>query len=304
MESLKIVLFTFVSSSFLVSYGCKPSNQKNPFLNYSNVSTEVTRVKEWDWNQLILPNYDWEEGTEFGNGLAVDVSFDNKGVQIVGNKIRFHVNPVSPHPSPDAPSKFNYRSEIRTTPWNIRHSLGTEQWIGWRYTFSDNYVIDKTAPITIYQNHPGVEGMSPQFELEIAALNQPLPAKGGEIQLVNAANGDRILLPNKPQAGETLDVVILVVYGKRKKGLLKLWLNDKLVYNKITSTVYSKYPWGGNNKWGIYHHSFYDNPASVQKSIAAGAGEVELFMGPLKIITRKPNHAEYLSNAYQLVRPE
>jgi len=296
----------FVFGFFLhgiFSGGCQPSTTLN-VLDPEPLPADSFDVRVWKWNDVFIPPYTWPDGTPFGNGLYVDVAMDPNGVTIVGDLLRFYVDPVFPPPPPNAVSRNNYRSEIRTAPWNIEHPLGTEQWIGWRYQFGESYVIDPTSPITIYQNHPGVEELSPQFELEIAARNRPAPAKGGEIQVVNSANDDRIVYPVRPRAGETLDVVIHVIYGIHSAGLLQVWLNGTLFYDKAVSTVYREYSWGGNNKWGIYHHTFNESPADVQSSLAAGAGKVELFMGTLRLLTRTPHDPAYRTKAYHLVRPD
>ena len=267
----------------------------------SILSTKASKVRQWDWDKVKIPPHTWEEGTKFGDGLYVDIAFDPKGVSIVDNQIRFWVDPLNT--PEDAPSPYNFRSEIHTDPWPINHPLGTEQWIGWTYTFGKDYVVDPTSPISIFQNHPGIRGLSPQIELELAALNSPSPAQGGEIQVVNEASSDRILYPITPKAGDQLDVVIHVIYGLGTEGLLQVWLNGTLYYDEITSTVYEDYPWGGNNKWGVYHHTFNDSAADVQSSLDAGAGTVELFMNSLFLLTRTPAHPEYGKNAYLLVRP-
>lgn len=268
------------------------------------ISTDPTGLRVWNWNRLTIPAYTWPDGTPFGNGLFIDTAFDPQGITIVENQIRFYINPFTPKTPKDAHSPYNYRSEIHTDPWPIHHPLGTEQWIGWKYTFGKNYVIDTSSPITIFQNHPGVNGLSPQLELEIAAFNDPPPASGGEIQVVNAAAGDRIIYPVKPNPGDTLEVVIHVIYGLEDQGLFQVWLNGVLFYDKITSTVYQDQPWGGNNKWGIYHHTFNNSKEYVASSVNIGAGVFDLFMGPLKLLTRTPDHPEYGVNAYDMVKPE
>ncbi len=268
----------------------------------SDSNNPLSKPKIWNWEQVDIPAYSWPEGTAFGDGLFVDVAFDPQGVTHSGNQLRFYIDPLN---APQGmPSNFNYRSEIHTAPWPIDHPLGTEQWMGWEYTFGDDYVIDPTSPITIFQNHPGIRGLSPQIELELAALDSPRPAQGGEIQVVNEASSDRIVYPIKPKAGDRLKVVIHVIYGLGKEGLLQVWLNETLYYNRKTSTVYEDYPWGGNNKWGIYHHTFNDSAADVQSSLDIGAGKMELFMSPLRLLTRSPDHPEYGLDAYDLVKPD
>ena len=71
----------------------------------------------------------------------------------------------------------------------------------------------------------------------------------------------------------------------------------------MRTTVLQDYPWGGNNKWGIYHHTFKNSLPDVQASINAGAEFVELYMGPLRLMTRSPSHPEYKLDAYHLVDP-
>ncbi len=283
--------------------GCQPSE---PMLNEGyNVplATDASDVITWDWSQVHLPAYNWPDGTAFGNGLYTDVIADPQGVSIENGRMRFFVNPVEPPPPIEVGSPFNYRSEIRTAPWNIEHPIGTEQWLGWRYHFGDNYQIDPTAPITIFQNHPGVVDQDPLFELEIAAFGRPEPALGGEIQVVNAANNDRIIYPVRPKAGGILDVVVHVIYGHGTDGLLQVWLNGELHHWVRGATIYKDYPWGGNNKWGIYHHTFNNSPDDVATSLDAGIESVEIYMGNLKMLTRTADHPEYETNAYQLVKP-
>ena len=265
------------------------------------ISMDSSLVRTWMWDTITIPPYTYPEATAFGNGLYINHAYDTMGITIEGDRIRYNLNPINPSPPSDTLSPNNYRSEIRTVPWQINHPLGTEQWIGWRYYFPENYVIDSTSPITIYQNHPGIRGESPMVELEIAAHHRPFPAKGGEIQVVNVL--DRIVYPVRPMAGDSLDIVIHAIWGLEGEGVMQIWLNHELYHDKQERTVYEDYPWGGNNKWGIYHHTFYYSPEDVQSSIDAGAGFVELFMGPLRLMTRTPNHPEYKLDAYHLVDP-
>lgn len=265
--------------------------------DYQNTTLQV-----WDWSAMDLPIHPWADETKFGDDFYVDSAYDPAAVTLVGKNLRFFVDPIVP--ANQDPEKFNYRAEIHTAPWPIEHALGTEQWLGWEYTFGSDYKIDETSPITIFQNHPGVRGLSPQIELEIAALNTPSPAQGGEIQIINEPNGDRLVTNVKPIAGDRLKVVIHIIYGIEGEGLLTVWLNGQKYYDKKVSTVYSEHPWGGNNKWGIYHHTFNGSESNVATSLENGAENVELFMGTLRTWTRSPGHPDYGNDAYELVRPE
>ena len=292
----KLVLVLIVSSCEQETTIVHPGNK--PIL-----ATDTSLLKTWKWTDITIPDYQWPDGTAFGNGLFVDVAYSPEGVAINDEWLCFTIDPEVPDLPADAPSPHHYRSEIRTAPWRIKHPLGTEQWIGWRYLFGKKYIPDTTSPITIFQNHPGVTGLSPQFELEIAAKDNPRPAEGGEIQIVNAAKEDRIVLPVKPMAGDFLDIVIHVIYDRDNHGLLQLWLNEELHYDEIGSTVYEDQPWGGNNKWGVYHHTFNNSPADVQSSLAIGGGKFDVLMGPLRMMTRSPDHPEYGYSAYHMVKP-
>ncbi len=274
------------------------------FTAESDLIDDHPGLKLWDWTTMNLPPMPWEDETVLAYHFNVDSAYDPDAVQLTSTGLRFFINPINP--ATGIPEQYNYRAEVHTQPWPIKHPLGTEQWMGWEYTFGEDYEINIHTPITIFQNHPGVNGLSPQIELEIAALNDPNPAQGGEIQIINVPNGDRIVTDVKPKAREKLSVVVHVVYGLEDQGQLQVWLNGELYYDKAVSTVYSQHPWGGNNKWGVYHHMFNgtDSPEYVNLTLSDHAENVELFMGPLKTWTRSPSHPEYRKDAYSLIRPE
>lgn len=309
MKIFQIIRIFFLVILYFTHNSCGPiyniPSPPPPPVNDPNTHPELDSVKmrTWKWSEISIPNYTWPDGTAFGNGLFVDIAHDATGVTINSDKLHFYLNPLVPTAPTNSSSGFNYRSEIRTAPWQINHDLGTEQWIGWSYTFSPDYVIDPSEPFTIYQNHPGIAGQPPMFELEIAALNRPNPAQGGEIQVVNHALNNRFVSNVKPQAGETLNFVVHVVFEEGSKGLLQVWINDNLIYSEIESTVLSDYKWGGNNKWGIYHHTHLGNQTAVNNSIAAGAKEVSLDMGTLRLLQRSTVAPNYRTDAFDLVKP-
>ena len=268
LDSAWIVLFWLLLASIL--YAC---------------TIDTSNLQVWNWENYEVPENTWPKGTSFAKkSLMIDAHFSPGGVSRSGDKLRFYLNPLVPECPPGATYDFNMRSEIRTIPWQIQHPLGTEQWIGWRYIFGSNYRIDPTSPIIIYQNHPGIRGEGPMFNLEIAALNRPRPALGGEIQGVNRSADQRIVYPPRPRAGDTLDVVVHVVFDQGENGLLQVWLNDTLQFDHQGSTVLAQYPWGGNNKWGIYHHT-HRYEKDVLSSRAAGVTDVEIIYGAPKITT-------------------
>ncbi|MGI9544964.1 MAG: heparin lyase I family protein, partial [Cyclobacteriaceae bacterium] len=270
------------------------------FIHPGVAEAQTSTFKVWEWDQINLPSYGLN-GTAFGDGLYVDIEYDTQGVTIANDQLRYYADPINPTPPSGS---FNFRSEIRTAPWRIEHPLGTEQWIGWRYTFGDSYKIDPTASVIIYQNHPGSKGFSPTINIEIAREGQLQGVAAGEIQIINNANyPDREGYGIAPKAGESLDIVVHVIYGQGSNGLLQVWLNGNKLYDKQIQTVYDDLPWGGNNKWGIYKHS-HRNQSAVQNSLDAGVSNMEIFMGTLKLLTRTPADTEYGQDAYDLVTPD
>jgi hypothetical protein len=200
------------------------------------------------------------------------------------------------------------RSEIRTMPWNVDHASGTEEWFGFSYTFGNNYKIDGTGNWLFWQVHEGSIGASPLLSLQIdgrTASSYDL----GELVLVNAAqpignNNNSIYGTNiVPVAGQTLDIVIHVIWGNDSNGLWEVWINGALVHSLQAKTVRTANPVGGNAKWGIYKHK-WRNQSGVDASAAIGVTDMEMFMGPLRIITRRPGDAGYGSNSYDEVAPD
>ena len=105
-----------------------------------------------------------------------------------------------------------------------------------------------------------------------------------------------------PVAGQKLNIVIHVIWADASTGLLEVWIDDVNVYNKQVSTIDPDYPWGGNAKWGIYHHE-WRNGEDVQKTLDQGITHVETFLGPLRVITRYPGDPDYGKDSYELVKP-
>ncbi|TMM58219.1 hypothetical protein FEE95_01980 [Maribacter algarum] len=265
-------------------------------------------LKTWCWGDIDVPSGASTGRDSFSNGqLALNIQCNANQVYKEGNRLRFVLNPTKPSPASWCPENFNMRSEIRTMPWNVDHPSGTEEWIGFSYGFGDNYIPDPTNNWVFYQAHEGTLGASPLLSLQIDG-RAGSSYKTGEIVVVNASQdgsknsiyGTNIV----PTAGETVDVVLHVIWGDENTGLLEVWLNgNKLVDLQTTRTVRSSTRVGGNSKFGIYKHA-WRSETGVQTSAAQGVSEVETFMGPLRIITRKPSDTNYRQNAYDKVSPE
>ncbi len=263
-----------------------------------------TGFKSWCWEDITIPDYSASKGTSFSQGeLHIDSECYEKQVSKEGNRLKFKVNPTYPAVENWCSRDFNMRAEIRTKPWNIRHSKGTEEWFGWSYTFGDNYVIDKNSQWLFFQVHPGMFGVSPHTELMIAKDGQFNGHDAGEIYVVNSANGKEYHPTGiTPKAGETIKIVVHAIWGDASNGLLQVWINGEKLYDRQVATVYDSYPWGGNAKWGIYKWP-WANENSVQKSLQQGVEQLETYMGPLRMITRRPGDSDYGNDSYSLVAP-
>ena len=264
-------------------------------------------LKVWCWGDITLPEYSGKKGTAFSDGeLVIDSECNEKQVTKVGNRLKFSIDPENPKVGGWCSNAYNMRAEIRTAPWKIRHKIGTEEWFGWSYTFGKGYIIDKASQWMFFQVHEGTIGSNPLISLQIINDDQFKGHSAGEIYVVNCANNPG---PNEyvatnivPQANQTIDIIVHVIWGEDSTGLLQVWIDDKTIYNRQTRTVFASNPVGGNAKWGIYKWP-WRRKESVQASKALGITNFETFMGPLRVITRKPQDPDYGKNSYATVAP-
>ena len=161
------------------------------------------------------------------------------------------------------------------------------------------------SPITIFQVKNDQRGQSPQLELELAAKNQIPGARAGEIQIINKPNNQRILSNFVPEPGDSLSIVMHIVYQSDTTGLWTIWFNQDVIYDYNTPTVYASHPYGGNAKWGLYHHGLRGPKASYYHKLAIDQGihRVGMSMGTLRYLRRTPADSQYLKEAYQKVAP-
>jgi Polysaccharide lyase len=259
-----------------------------------------------DWKNTTFPSDGLPDGRRFANDrLRSSTAYDAFNRIIVNDKLKIVVDSNVPVDPAVSSAQYHYRAEFTEWPWRIHLPEGTEQWFGWSYYFSADYVRGVT-PITIFQNHAAaVSDSHPLFQLELSRPGQIKGALGGEIQVVNICSEPKVrkLTAFRPKPGDRVDIICHVVYGRGDKGLLEFWFNGVQVHSQIGSNIFAAPEnWGGNNKWGIYHHS-WDEPLKVQQDIAAGHTKFELLMGNLRQITRAPNDPAYLSNSKSLVDP-
>lgn len=285
----------------------KPDGENTQNRNVTNGGKSGdTGLKTWQWEDVPIPEYSGQ-GVSFSNGQFTIDSECNPQVTNEGKRLRFYLDPTNPDPASWCGNDFNMRAEFHTKPWNVRQPLGTEEWFGWSYTFGDDYVIDQKNEFVPFQIHQGVNaeaGGSPQIKFQIINDNDYDPEHlAGELFVINRANEpDNHPTGITPQAGDTLKIVVHVIWADASTGLLQVWINDQIVYDKQVRTVYPSAPWGGNAKWGIYKSS-WRNENAVQESLDQGITHLETFMGPLRIITRRPDDPDYKKDSYSEVRP-
>ena len=273
--------------------------------NVGGAKADESGEKIWCWNNVSIPDYSNRNGPPLSNDeLKIDSECYEKQITQEGNRLKFKVDPVNPKTESWCSKDFNMRAEISTLPWKVNNPKGTEEWFGWDYAFSNDYVIDKNNQWLFFQVHPGVVGVSPQMELMVIKDNQSNGHDAGEIFVINSANGkDYHPTGITPRAGQKLKIVVHAVWDDASNGHLEVWINGAKVYDKQVATVYSSYPWGGNAKWGIYKWP-WSEAEGVQKSLNQGVHKVETSMGTLRMITRKPGDANYGTDAYSLVAPD
>jgi len=263
-------------------------------------------LKVWCWNTIGIPEYTGRAGIKFAQGqLKIASECNEKQVSIVKDRLSFSVDPIAPPPGDWCRNKYNMRAEITTVPWKIKHEKGTEEWFGWDYTLGENYRVDKEAPWSFFQVHPGVTGIPPHTSLMIVSKGQMKGHNAGEVFVANSATDSNKYKATGflPRPGETFNIVVHAIWGDASNGLLQVWINGVSVYDQQVATVYSDYPWGGNAKWGIYKWRWRDE-SYVQKSIEQGITKLQTSMGSLRILTRTPDHPEYGKDAYFSVEPQ
>lgn len=261
-----------------------------------------TGLKTWCWGDIDIPNNNAISPTFQKGQLTLHTECNPNQVTKVGNLLRFHLNPKTPAPQEWCNNSFNIRAELLTGPWEVNHPKGTEEWFGWSYTFGEDYIIDTTAPWLFYQVHHAVVGDSPHLEL-LVGTNGLYGGSAGEIIVNNAANSDYLPTGVIPRAGETVDIVVHAIWGDESNGLLQVWMNGNQVYDKQVRTVYSHYEYGGNAKFGIYKW-YWGDEAGVQASLQQGITQMTTYMGPLRVITRRPDDPDYGKDSYSEVTPD
>ncbi len=235
------------------------------------------------------------------------VEYIKNSITKVGDKIRLYLNPTVPAPS-GRRSPHNFRTEISEAEWDSQKLFGSEEWIGFSYEFGSGYIPDTASRSLFYQNKTidssSGGNNSPAIELMLT-IDGLYGSTGGEIAILHDAGGlnQDFLTGVFPTAGQTIDVVIHIIYGDETNGLLEVWLDGVEVYSHQDRTVYPDRPWGGNNKFGVYKFDWNNNPAKVAESAALGITEEERFLSQVRIYRKRPDDPTLGRNEYHVVKP-
>lgn len=178
-----------------------------------------------------------------------------------------------------------FRAEIRDRRWGVLLPKGSRKVFSWTYTFPPTYTIDKNNQCGIFQNF---QGDIPVIMLWIVKENQFAGVQAGEIVIVNKANSLKRYTPTGiiPKGGDSIDFEVDIFFDSSIQGRLVVKINS-VVYTIDGPTIMSTFPYGGNSKWGIYKWPWRE-AINRKLSIDSGAGEMELYMGPLTIETTLP----------------
>lgn len=262
-------------------------------------------LKTWCWNDVSIPDERY-----FSDRQLFISQHCHKGmVQGVGNRVHFKVNPTTPAPQDCGSSNYNYRAEIRDAPFDVDHPVGTEQWWGFNYKFGEDYIVDAFTSWIFWQIHGSFSSpSSPMVSLRVATEDyQKMGNAPGEIVVANAAvnpdNWDWTPTGIVPQTGQSLDIVIHVVYGDEQTGLYQVWIDGIKVYDEQERTVYAAQPEGGYWKIGIYK-SKWKNQSNVHSSASLGIEELNTSIGPLRVMKKSPSSPTYLADEYNTVKPK
>jgi PKD repeat protein len=269
------------------------------------LSTE-SGLKTWCWGDVELPTGYNDDAESFSDGQLYVSSHSNIDmVTKSGDRLYFKVNPRVPV-AQNWGGNFNYRAEIRDSPSDAHHPVGTEQWFGWNYKLGSDYIHDTDVQWLMWQTH-AASGSPPVSinSYEGGSAGDPglyLFVHATSTSSTNLDNITRVPLGIELTADLSLDFVMQLISGDETTGHIKLWINGNVVYDQTIRTVYTDQAYGGYVKWGIYKWG-WKNEADILLSEAQGISELNTSMGPLRILTRFLDAANYLNDSYSEVAP-
>ncbi|MGS0525490.1 PKD domain-containing protein [Zobellia nedashkovskayae] len=179
--------------------------------------------KVWCWENISVP-----EDRFFSDHELFISSHCNPGmVTKSGNRLRFKVNPTTPSAPSDC-GDYNYRAEIREHPSDVNYPSGTEQWWGFDYKFENDYKVDQ-QPWIFWQTHGSFSYPNfPMTNLQIGPANYGgTGGSKGELYVQNNAittgSSKYASTGIVPRAGQTIKVVIHMVWGDENSGRYQVW---------------------------------------------------------------------------------
>lgn len=317
MKNISILLFlTFILSSESMS-----EDKDVYFHTNSNKNTTPTcetnggfagdeGLKTWCWTGDLandVNNTTSNLGFFSGSQLAKSAHYYGGSVFAQGGRLNFSVNPTNPSPPSGSKYNYNYRAEIRDSPSSVDHQVGTEQWWGFDYKFGEDYVSDK-LPWVLWQTHGSFRQPSnPMTSLQISPANfVGSNSHQGELIVANSVLSTGSTKVSRtgivPSAGQTLKIVVHLIWGDNNKGLYQVWVDDVLVYNEQERTVYVEQPEGGYWKIGIYKWR-WQQQSNVNLSAGLGINQLNSSIGNLRVIKKSPSNPTYLADEYDKVKP-
>ncbi len=280
------------------------------------------------WDNITVPAGD---GTAAGNRFAnqsLQLAIEESPSMVINDpidkqRLMFSVIPRNPVTFPSAP--YNYRAEIIQNPWLANLPDGSEEWYAYEVTFPTDYVPDKSQSWSMMQ-HKSTDWYSdlydpndpiwirekrttPVLSLHLSKQGY-IGSSGGEITILNFADkplpsyadqtdqADRFLTGVFPKAGQSYRIVQHIIHSVHDNvGLWEVWIDGNLVYSQQRKTLYPEVPQSGNFKVGVYM-PYWRTETGVSNSESFGVYKMELYMGPLKVIRKRPSDPDYLSDEF------
>jgi hypothetical protein len=271
----------------------------------------------WQSN-ITLPNttgYPKNNGQPEGSdGFHANVEYNNMLNSVTstisrypgGKSIHLVCNPFNPGIPSGADGVSNFRAEIALYPFHYPTPLKTEQYFSWSYYFP-NGVLDpsSTGEGCIHQLHAGMS--SPAVELKLMSMagnNLIVEIRSGNYNTYSQKNiNTHYAIPT----AKWIDFVEYVIWSTGDDGIYKLWIIDEtgkhLLVDYKGANTFTNAAYGGTLKLGIYHYAWHStSKTAASNSIAAGFKQAEVYIGPIKTLTRAPGN--YIGDAgFDIVKP-
>ena len=195
----------------------------------------------------------------------------------------------------------SHRAELGpryNAPVNRYPSVGQERWYGMSILFPKDFVfapqsLESELRFSFAQWQHGTAG-PPTVALEVYGDKIMLARSGG-----NSMDSEWIEpeLLTKIKKGEWIDIVLQVKWSK-EDGLIKVWVDDKLVYQEdALQTVYQNLEVGGGYKIGLYYWR-WQYQESVKKSLDSGIDHREVFIDEVKEYIGKDGYQVVAAGTY------